>query len=189
MPQSMSLDDFISFLRYRPVYKNIPENFNNLLDIGCGQNPWFKNLKNKNNLNIYGIDRFDSINIKDKNINYIKLEIENKLPFNDNFFDFITMLAVLEHLDKDRDILNEIFRILKPNGHFILTVPTIYAKPILEFLAFKLNLINRDSIREHKRYYTKNNLRDLIKKTGFNVNKIFYFEFGFNLFVLAQKPF
>lgn len=185
--QKTILDNFISYLRYKPIFKNIPKELDSLLDIGSGKNPWFLKLK-KLPSKIYAIDRFDNIENKSLPINYLKLEIKDKIPFNDNYFDLITMLAVLEHLEQEKEILTDIFRILKPGGYFLITVPTKYAKPVLEFLAFKIHLINEDSIREHKRYYTKNYLLNLIQNLGFKINRIYYFEFGFNLFVLAQKP-
>lgn len=184
-----SLDKLISYLRYRVVFKNTPQNIGNLLDIGCGEKPWFLGLKNNYKIKFYAIDRFKKIETKSFDVKYFNFEIKDKLPFENNFFDAITMLAVLEHLEHEKEILFEIFRVLKAGGFFIITVPTKYAKPVLEFLAFKLHLINEDSIKEHKRYYTKRYIKNLLQKTGFNINKIFYFEFGFNLFVLGQKPF
>lgn len=181
------LDKLISYLRYKIIFKNIPKDIDNLLDIGCGPTPWFLKLKNNQDIKIYAIDRLQDIK-KLPNIKYFSFEIKDKLFFENDFFDAITILAVLEHLENEKEILSEIFRVLKPGGFLLLTVPTKYAKPILEFLAFKLHLINENSIKEHKRYYIKEYLADLMKNIGFDIKKIFYFEFGFNLFVLAQKP-
>ncbi|MEW6202115.1 MAG: class I SAM-dependent methyltransferase [bacterium] len=48
-----------------------------------------------------------------------------KMDFPDNYFDVVTAISVLEHItgDGDAQTLSEIHRILKPGGHFYLTVP------------------------------------------------------------------
>ncbi len=57
-----------------------------------------------------------------------------KLPFEDNSFDVVTSISTTEHcglprfgeeLDKDGDVkcVKEFYRVIKPKGHLILTVP------------------------------------------------------------------
>lgn len=46
-----------------------------------------------------------------------------RLPFEDNAFDLVTCLEVLEHLADDGEAVNEISRVLKPGGHLIASVP------------------------------------------------------------------
>ena len=76
-----------------------------------------------------------------------------KLPFKDNIFDIVTMLAVLGHLEYPFFIIKEIGRILKPRGKLILTIPSKNAKPVLELLAFELKIIDKNEITDHKKYY------------------------------------
>ncbi|MDF1593537.1 MAG: class I SAM-dependent methyltransferase [Desulfobacterales bacterium] len=47
--------------------------------------------------------------------------------FHENSFDVVTMWHVLEHVDDPKKYLEEIHRILKPNGLFVFAVPD---KPI-----------------------------------------------------------
>lgn len=44
-------------------------------------------------------------------------------PFEDNTFDLIFAHSVFEHLDKQIAIMEEIWRILKPQGRIVITVP------------------------------------------------------------------
>ena len=46
-----------------------------------------------------------------------------KLPFADSEFDCIVCIDVLEHLKVDQPFLQEIYRIINPDGNFIVTVP------------------------------------------------------------------
>jgi SAM-dependent methyltransferase len=47
----------------------------------------------------------------------------DRLPFEKETFDKIISIDVLEHLEEDLHFLTEIYRILKPTGIFLVTVP------------------------------------------------------------------
>lgn len=55
------------------------------------------------------------------------------LPFENEAFDCITMIGVLEHVFDQTTLLNELSRVLKKNGIFIVAVP---GKHIFSFLDF-----------------------------------------------------
>jgi len=112
----------------------------------------------------------------------------NKLPFNENSFDFVIMLAVLEHLDHPAEIVREIERVLKPKGKLILTVPSRYSKPVLEFLAYKLKIVNEEEINNHKKYYNYKDLEKLFEETDkLKIQEHKYFQFYMNNFCIVQK--
>jgi SAM-dependent methyltransferase len=46
-----------------------------------------------------------------------------RVPFDAAIFDVVVMADVLEHVRNERQTLNEVFRLLKPGGTFIVTVP------------------------------------------------------------------
>lgn len=45
------------------------------------------------------------------------------LPFASNGFDIVTAFDLIEHVDRDQDLVNEVLRVLRPGGVFIATVP------------------------------------------------------------------
>ena len=48
------------------------------------------------------------------------------LPFDDNVFDTVIAVEVLEHLEKPQYFVNEIHRVLRPNGNFFFTTRFIH---------------------------------------------------------------
>lgn len=85
------------------------------------------------------------------------------LPFKDKSFDIVMMLAVLEHLHHPESMLQEIARVLKPSGAAIITVPSHAAKPVLEFLAFRLHIVSEAEIADHKRYFNRRDLEQILE--------------------------
>ncbi len=98
------------------------------------------------------------------------------------------MLAVLEHIDKPLEICKEISRVLRPGGSFFITVPTSKAKLILELLAYKLHLISETEISDHKKYYDKKDILELISNIPeLELEHHEYFQMKFNNFCIIRK--
>lgn len=95
------------------------------LDLGCGATP--KNPYNAEE--VFGIDLRES---PDSRIKIADLTIET-IPFDDCTFDFVTAFDFVEHiprvlyLPKRRnpfiELMNEVYRVLKPNGTFLSLTP------------------------------------------------------------------
>lgn len=93
------LESFLRKMRINkvlPIIKKYPNS--KLLDIGCGFNYKFLLEIEPYISEGYGID-FKVPELKNGKIKTKQIKIEKKLPFTDNMFDIITMLAVLEHLE------------------------------------------------------------------------------------------
>jgi len=177
--RKMRINKVLSIIKGRPNSK--------LLDIGCGFNYKFL-LEVEPYINEgYGID-FKVPELKREKIKTKQIKISDKLPFNENSFDFVIMLAVLEHLNCPIEIVKEVERILKPNGKLILTVPSKYSKRVLEFLANKMKIVNEEEINDHKKYYNYKDLEKLFKKTNkLKIQKHIYFQLYMNNFCVAKK--
>ena len=181
------LDVFLRKYRIKMVKPTI-EKYNNckLLDIGCGWEARF--LKSIEDYIEYGVGiDFKPPELKTEKLETIKITLENKLPFEDESFDIVTMLVVLEHLSYPEDILREINRVLKKDGRLVLTVLSRMAKPILEFMSYKLGIIDRAEIEDHKKYYDKNDLIISAEASNFILEKHRYFQFGCNNFAILKK--
>lgn len=180
------LDRIIEDLRFNKINKYISKDCT-LLDLGCGYNATL--LKRYSNSIKQGTGIDLSVNINLKNVKLIKGRIDKKIKLPSNKFDIITSLAVIEHVDSPETMLKEAYRLLKKNGTLLITTPSKYNKPILEFLAFKLKTISKSEIEDHKRYYDKTSLRKELISSGFMQNKIKvkYFQLGLNIFAIAKK--
>jgi ubiquinone/menaquinone biosynthesis C-methylase UbiE len=180
------LEPVLRWMRLRRVISHIPKN-SVVLDVGCGRTAAFLKAISPRIKQGFGVD-FKTDDIQFNNIQTTQLRLENHLPFKDSTFDVVTMLAVLEHIDKEQEILSEIYRVLVPRGKLVITVPSVWSQPVLEFLAYKLKIVSEAEIRDHKRYYNRDKLKKvLINVTGFQDFHHQYFQFGMNNFCTVVK--
>jgi 2-polyprenyl-3-methyl-5-hydroxy-6-metoxy-1,4-benzoquinol methylase len=158
-------------------------------DVGCGpEGRLLLALRDRISAG-YGFDNL----VENRKIGKITLQKLNfdseKIPLEDSSADVVTSLAVLEHLDNPLFVLKEIFRILKPGGSLLLTTPTPAAKPVLEFLAYRVGLVSKREIDEHKHYFNRHELLEIMTQAGFELDNIKaeVFQIIFNNRVIAVK--
>ena len=189
------LEGFLSKKRAKTVNGLIPISHRSgkILDIGCGIYPYF--LLNTDFAKKYGIERIatQEINKLHKQKIYIKnydIEKETTIPYDDNYFDVLTMLAVFEHITTNKlvQVLSEIYRVLKPGGKYIITTPAPLADVILTVMA-KFKLINSELFAEHQDVYTHKKVASLLHSVGFQEGKMCFgsFEIFLNLWIVATK--
>jgi SAM-dependent methyltransferase len=182
------LDRLIRDLRLKKVKKYLKSNAN-ICDFGCGDGVVLKDLDKIFHFN-YGVGIDSDIDLPDNtnNLKFIKTDIV-RADVQRNFFDFVLMLAVAEHLENDQLILilAEIKKILKNGGLLIITTPSPWSKPVLEFLAFKLNIISRKEVLDHKHYYYIGELSKLLEQAGFKKIEAKYFQCHFNALYIFKK--
>lgn len=180
------LEPILRSLRIRRVLPYIRNHQHcRLLDIGCG---WEARLLKEIEPYIaaeVGIDTKVPIFIKGK-LRTERLILKDCLPHPDKSFEIVTMLAVLEHLEQPEAILREIHRILTPGGQLVLTVPSKSARPVLEFLVFRIGMISSTEIADHKTYYDRDSLTRVLESAGFVLLKHQYFQLGMNNFCVAS---
>lgn len=106
-----------------------------ILDLGCGAGGVCVSLANRNN-RVVGLD------LDKKLINLTKINVEDSedgfpnyggvseirasgtsIPFKDETFDLIVCNDVIEHLDEQKELISEIYRVLKEGGYLYLTTP------------------------------------------------------------------
>ena len=180
-----ALEPVLRWLRIRKILPYVKERKGcSLLDIGCG--PRFAMLRALSPYIRLGVGIDEEVeDLQYGNIRTYKLRLDKTLPFTSDFFQMVTMLAVLEHLDFPEEILKEVRRVMRPEGLLLITTPSPKAKPLLEFLSYKLHLVSQKEILDHKRYYDRKALEKLMNVCGFRMEKHVYFQLGFNNFLVA----
>ena len=93
-----------------------------ILDAGCGPGFYAEQLK-KFNENIICLD-FTNIYENNESELLFCLGSISSLPIKSNSIDLIYCLTVLQYIEDDANAINEFYRILKPKGKLLITVPT-----------------------------------------------------------------
>jgi ubiquinone/menaquinone biosynthesis C-methylase UbiE len=113
------------------------------------------------------------------------------LPFTNESLDIIIAGEVREHLTEPEKALNEFYRVLKPKGILIVTVP--YDEKISYQVCIHCHKLTPASGHLHS--FDDKKLTRLVEQAGFNmlrIKKVFNplnsFSFVFKLFVLLPYP-
>lgn len=107
------------------------------LDIGAGHGELIKRMREVLNVQSSVCDYTDALmKLPDQKVDIANLNHE-PLPYADATFDVVTATEVIEHLEDYRQVLREIYRVLKPGGVCILSTPNVLnLNSRLRFLGF-----------------------------------------------------
>lgn len=163
----------------RPTkYKLVREFLGNALgvaaDIGCGPGVFIRymSLRAKHVIGL-DVDRDSLGRVKSRHCNLRNVDfaatVVDSLPFPDDLLDTVLFLEVLEHLEDDGAALREIWRVLRPGGKLVVSVPVPPGE------------VNEDSEWGHKREgYELPAIVHLLTVSGFEVEKHAFAEFKFS---------
>lgn len=163
-----------------------------ILDIGCGSYPYF--LSHTSFQQKFAVDQLplDPASASQFQIHHYTINLNQKpeLPFEEDFFAAITLLAVVEHLDPASmaKLFKETYRVLQLGGMVIMTTPAVWSDGLLKAMA-RLGLVSAAEIDEHAYTYTLPLLGWYFGQAGFEMEKIRfgYFEFTLNMWATATK--
>lgn len=105
---------------YRTIRKYHKKwNKKDFLDIGCGNMIFTRQLAHRLGVNSRGADLTDGRITKEQNERFIIFD-ETPIPYKNESVKFITLNYVLHHVEEPDKLLEDIYRILKPGGIFIV---------------------------------------------------------------------
>ncbi len=147
----------------------------NVLDVGCGMSPWLTYMPS--NVNYTGLDFENATKFnmtKNPNIIYYN---GISFPFQNNQFDNILCVEVLEHIYDTKKFLREIYRTLDFNGNLFMTVPwsaRLHHLPydFYRFSPYALNLLLKQAGFTKIKIISRGNESTVI------TNKLFIFMWG-----------
>jgi SAM-dependent methyltransferase len=105
--------------------------------------------------------------------------------FDDASFDCITMLAVLEHVEKPSRMASECARVLAPGGRLVLTVPHPAVDRVLDALMF-LRLADGMAAEEHHGFDVAQT-HSIFENAGFVLKSERRFQLGLNRLYVFEK--
>jgi SAM-dependent methyltransferase len=188
------LEPLLAQLRARKANSLIPDELRSgqILDIGCGSYPYF--LSHTLFQKKFAIDQLPPSELARAtyDIEWYTLDLnsEPRLPFQDDFFDVVSMLAVVEHLNPTSmvELFRETYRVLKPGGVVALTTPAAWSDGLLKMMA-RIGLVSAEEIHEHVFAYTLPLLGWYFGRAGFGMDKVRfgYFESMLNMWAVAKK--
>jgi SAM-dependent methyltransferase len=188
------LEPLLARLRTQRANQLIPKELRDgrILDIGCGSYPYF--LAHTAFKAKFAVDQLPMprATAQQHKIEFFELNLnsEPRLPFDAEYFDVVTLLAVVEHLDPENmaALFRESHRVLSPGGMVVLSTPAAWSDGLLQLMA-RLNLVSAEEIHEHAFAYTLPLIGWHFGQAGFGMTKIKfgYFEFMLNMWATAQK--
>jgi SAM-dependent methyltransferase len=166
------------------VQKPIVEKFigktihKSVLDAGCGRGLYTRVLINHAQEVAaldYSKDSIDSLKRRLGHLPHLSLYVGSAtdLPFSDKKFNLVLHCEVLEHIEDDRKVLSELFRVLQPGGRLIISVPVPPA-PIYD----------AEHVREG---YTLAEISQLLQQAGFITLRHQYCMFNFSKQVFSLE--
>lgn len=135
-----------------------------ILEVGCGTGNMTGRLKSWGE--VTGVDASRNALSSCRERHGIRAEeaSADNTPFDHHTFDFVFAVEVIEHIRSDEQVVKEFYRILKPGGYAIATVP-----------AFMCLWGSHDEMVGHFRRYRKSDFARLAAQAGFKIVKVRYF--------------
>ena len=160
------------------LLKLVPENARRILDIGCSDGAFGKQIKElNNNAEVIGIE-IDEIASRKAAQNLDRVitgDIEKiSLPFSENYFDCIIIGDVLEHLIDPWKAVQSLRYFLKGGGLFISSIPNIrYYKALIRLSLGYWDYTEGGIFdKSHLRFFCLVNIKELFLNSGFKIEHI-----------------
>ncbi|MCK6379703.1 MAG: class I SAM-dependent methyltransferase [Leptospiraceae bacterium] len=169
-------DSFVWDARLKNIQKFVKSG--NFLDVGSSFGGFLERAK-KFGFTPYGIEisPYSAKYCQDRNIETFQGEfLDSKFP--NHFFDVITLIEVIEHLDKPKEVFQKLFDLLKKDGLLVIQTANFEG-----WQAISAGASYHYYLPGHLFYYSESNLKKILTKNGFSK---FYSFFGVDFPLLAK---
>ena len=160
--------------KFRTVHEFLGDQLGIVGDIGCGPGVFTRHLSARAkqvlgaDIDREALERVKARHQDLENVAFVAANADH-LPLADECLDTLLLLEVLEHLADDTGGLREMWRVLRPGGKIVLSVPVPPGE------------INEGAPWGHKREgYQLPEIMALLKKSGFRAENHAYAEFKFS---------
>jgi len=139
-----------------------------VLDIGCGYGETLSYMESKG-CDVYGVDADRNVEVVAEKYGFkIHVGVFDASIYEPDFFDYVTMNQVIEHVPDLDQTLSMISTVLKPGGYCVMSTPNANGWGAK---AFGRKWINWHA-PYHQQFLSKESLTLLAKKSGFQVESI-----------------
>lgn len=118
-----------------------------ILDAGCGYGNMLNALAGFGSVEAVDLNPLAIEHVRAAGAGGAQVAPLNRLPFPTAYFDLVVCLDVLEHVEDDSRALEELFRVTRPGGRLIVSVP-----------AYPRLWSGHDVAAGHQRRYTRRHL-------------------------------
>ena len=177
------LDRVLQNWRARMARPWIPQGAK-VLDIGCHQGEFLHSLGDQIQPSV-GLDPLAAADKTGRHLLFCQPFVE-PLALGDASFDAVVLLATFEHIRDREPMCRECYRLLRPGGRVIVTVPSPRVDGILAILC-RLRLADGMSLEEHHGFDPRTT-PELFLRTGFILEHRHCFQLGLNHLFVFRKP-
>jgi methionine biosynthesis protein MetW len=149
-----------------------------VLDIGCAQGYLGEYLNKEKECEVVGVDFLQS-HIEQASQKKIYKELfcldlnllSDEMNHYTEYFDFILLADVLEHLYEPQKLLNQLKKILKPNGCFIVSIPNIsHGSILINLIKNKFEYTPTGLLDDsHIRFFTLDSFVNILNKENLEI--------------------
>lgn len=148
-----------------------------VLEIGCGIGASLLQIKNTfKNAKVYGVESNEMAGEIAKGILDVKIgNIESmELDYNEDFFDYIILGDVIEHLINPWEFLKRLYKYLKPMGNIIASIPNVnHITVVRDIINGRFPYTTAGLLDvTHLRFFTIEEIKKLFASTGYDVNDV-----------------
>lgn len=149
-------DELRKRLRSESINSQLEYPISSHLDIGCAKGELLEKVNAPFRVGVEWneIDRNDCLNKG--------LIVMEELADIDGRFDLITLIQVLEHVERPVDFINNLKRYMEKDGRLIIEVPNVEC----EFSAVPYHVCN----------YSERTLRVLVERTSMKINRLYAYK-------------
>lgn len=156
------------------IIEMVPQNVENILEIGCLAGATGLEIKNLYKCGLYGTE-------VDSKLSFISSQFYNKVDnlsinevpqgYANEFFDLIILDQIVDQLIDPWSFVQEVTKLLKPSGSIICRVPNVsHGEVVFQLLQGQWNYIQAGILnKEHIRFFTPQTINTLFPSNQFEI--------------------
>jgi len=145
-----------------------------ILDLGCSSGLLAERLREMGH-HVVGVDVFELDGVKERTDAFFRADLNLGIPSEvGSGFDLVLAADVLEHVARPTDLLQEIRRVLAPDGTAIICVPNVaHWYPRFRSTLGMFDYDQRGILdATHLRFFTRRSITRMVERNGFAIRRL-----------------